>query len=64
LRLGWAMRFLGEELAEGTSSSAVRLVLWTVIALAVIALVGPSIYSVAQHAHDCAMAAAGGGTSC
>lgn len=57
-------RFCGDERGEGTGTSAVRIALWAVIALAVAGLVGPSVYRVAVHTAHCADAAASGATAC
>lgn len=52
--MGMAIRrFWAQERAEGTSSGALRIAIWIVVALAVIGVVGPKIYSSMSHASTC-----------
>jgi hypothetical protein len=55
----WAL----EERAEGTSSSALRIAVWVVIALGILGIVGPKIYSAATQSGNCLNAASGASTS-
>lgn len=65
VRLSRTMRrFAHEQRAEGTSSGALRIAIWMVVALAVIGMVGKAIYDSASHTQNCLESAAGGGTSC
>lgn len=56
-------RFLTEERAEGTTGGAIRLVVWAVVALAVVGLVGPKVYSAMNQGGTCVANAGGVSTS-
>lgn len=53
-----AERFWREQRAEGTSTGALRIAVWVVVALAVIGVVGPKIYAAMSHGQTCEDAAA------
>ncbi|HVB09417.1 MAG TPA: hypothetical protein VNM16_03505 [Bacillota bacterium] len=61
--IGCAVRFLREQRGEGTTSSALRIAVWVVVALGIVGIVGPKIYSAATQSSTCLNAASGASTS-
>ncbi len=60
---GYLLRFVGEQRAEGTSTGALRIAVWVVVALGILGIVGPKIYSAATQSSTCLNAAAGASTT-
>ena len=56
-------RLLREQRAEGTSTSALRIAVWVVVALGILGIVGPKIYSAATQSSNCLNAASGASTA-
>ena len=57
------VRFVREQGAEGTSTSALRIAVWVVVALGILGIVGPKIYSAATQSSNCLTAASGASTT-
>jgi hypothetical protein len=57
------VRFVREQCAEGTSTGALRIAVWVVVALGILGIVGPKIYSAATQSSNCLNAASGASTS-
>ncbi len=56
-------QFMREQRAEGTSTGALRIAVWVVVALGILGIVGPKIYSAATQSSDCLNAASGATTA-
>jgi uncharacterized protein HemX len=61
--MGYLLRFVAEERAEGTSTGALRIAVWVVIALGILGIVGPKIYSAATQSSNCLNAASNASTT-